>query len=381
MPISVLSVLSENWPVIDLPPPINETYTALVDLTKVSPAPVSASCPTDDSYCRSDCSGCVRSNTDIVKCPNILDWGLTLDGGPGPYTSTVLDFLDTQNIKVTFFVVGSRVYQYPEILQRIVKSGHGIGILNWSNSSLVNQTNEQVISELKWTMDAVKAAVNITPKLMRPPFVQLDDRIRNISTQLGLKPVFRDLDTYDWFSDSDPTFDLSWIVNNFTQWVADPTINSTGHISLQHDSYNQTAARIPLVIPILKNANYNIKPISVCTGDNHPYVEDVNLDGTPFATATNSSDNSNNSNDSSNTPSTTSSSNADSTNKSISKNSNNSNSNKTPLYVGITIAVIVIGLILIIGLITCYKRRRSRHASIAVFGPNVEERFAKYQRF
>ncbi|CAG8673611.1 16728_t:CDS:2 [Dentiscutata erythropus] len=303
-PISVLSVLSGDWPTVDLPPPINQTYTALVNLTSVSPAPVNISCPTgnSDSYCRTDCSGCVRSN-DIIEY-----WGLTIAGGPCPFTSTVLDFLDTQNIKVTFFVVGSRVYQYPEILQRILKSGHGIGILNWSNSSLVNQTNKQVISELKWAMEAVKAAVNVTPKLMSPPFEQLDDRIRNISTQLGLKPVLRDLDTYDWFSDGDPTFDLSWIVNNFTQWVADPTINTTGHISLQHDSYNQTATKIPLVIPILKSASYNIKPVSVCIGDNHPYVEDVNLDGSPL-------------------------------------------------------------------------RRISRHHSIAGFGPNVEERFAKYQKF
>ncbi|CAG8519202.1 9485_t:CDS:2, partial [Gigaspora rosea] len=301
-----------------------------------------------------------------------------------PFTSAILDYLDTQKIKVTFFVVGSRVYQYPEILQRIVKSGHGVGILSWSNSLLVNQSNEQVISELKWTMDSVKAAVNITPKMMRPPFGEYDDRIRNISTQLGLKIVNRDLDTYDWFSDGDPTFNISWIVNNFTQWVSDPTLNTTGHISLQHVSYNQTAIQVPLVVPIITNASYNIKPVSVCIGDNHPYVEDVNLDGTPLSNSTNNSSNNslNNSSDnalnnSSNSSSTNSSSNADNTNT-PNNQSNSNHISKVIVPVGIAAGAIILGLIAIIAAISWWKRRKNRFNSIAVFGQNVEDRFQKF---
>ncbi|CAG8686099.1 24249_t:CDS:2 [Cetraspora pellucida] len=370
MPSSILAVLPGTWPAMDLPPPTSDIYTNLVNLTKVSQAPVNplnSTCPTVNTYCRWTCDNCIRSN-DIVSCPNKLDWALTLDAGPSEYTSTVLNFLDTQNIKVTFFVVGSRVYQYPEILQRILKSGHEIGVLTWSNSWLTTQTNEQVIAELKWTMDAVKAAVNITPKFMRPPFGDYDDRIRDISTQLGLRPVIWDLDTYDWKSDGDSTFNFSWIVNNFTQWIADPNLNNTGHISIEYDLYNQTAAQVSLVVPILKNASYNIKPVSVCMGINHPYVEDVNLDGTPLPIPTNTS------NTTLNAPNSA----TNTTNQSNSNSSNSSSSNHTPIIIGVVGSIAILSLFVIIALLVCKKRKKRRFNSVAVFGVNVEDRFQKF---
>ncbi|CAG8800243.1 15196_t:CDS:2, partial [Gigaspora rosea] len=173
------------------------------------------------------------------------------------FTTAVLDYLDTQNVKVTFFVIGSNVYQNPDILLRAFKA--------------------VVIAELKYTADAIRAATNFTPKYMRPPFGDYDDRIRDISTQLGMKPTIWDLDTNDWLSNDDPRFQLPWITANFTQWVSDPTLKNTGHISLQHDLYNQTAAQIPLVVPILKKANYTIKPVHECIGDLNPYVESAAL--------------------------------------------------------------------------------------------------------
>ncbi|CAG8656550.1 20479_t:CDS:2 [Dentiscutata erythropus] len=268
LPTSIIAVLPGTWPALNVPPPANANYTKLVDTSKLRNAPVNkvnATCAATDTYCYWTCALCTRNDTDVVRCPNKLDWGLTLDDGPTSFTTSVLDYLDTQNIKVTFFVIGSNVYQNPEILQRAYKAGHQIGVHTWSHTSLTTQTTETVIAELMYTADAIKAALNVTPKYMRPPFGDYDDRIRDISTQLGMKPTIWDLDTNDWLSADDPTFQISWVVANFTQWVSDPTLATTGHISLEHDLYNQTAAQIPLVVPILKKANYTIKPVHECT--------------------------------------------------------------------------------------------------------------------
>jgi hypothetical protein len=192
----------------------------------------------------------------------------------------LLDFLLKNNLKVTFFVIGSRVFDNPEILQRAVKEGHQIGIHTWSHPSLTSLSNEQIIAELKWTEKAIQAAVQLTPKYMRPPFGDYDDRVRSIATQLGYKVVIWDKDTNDWMSNEVKGFQLTWIEGNFTQWVKEPA--TTGHISLEHDLYKQTAERAQIALPIVTNAGFTVKPVAVCLGEN-PYVEKVSLDSTSTA--------------------------------------------------------------------------------------------------
>ncbi|CAG8744378.1 18105_t:CDS:2, partial [Racocetra persica] len=119
--------------------------------------------------------------------------------------------------------------------------GHKVGVHTWSHSYLTSQSIEQVIAELQWTATIIKNVTGITPLYMRPPFSDYDDRIRNICTQLWFKVVIWDKDTNDWLSADDKTFQMTWVEGNFTQWVGEN--RTTGHISLEHDLYYQTAAQ------------------------------------------------------------------------------------------------------------------------------------------
>lgn len=52
---------------------------------------------------------------------------LTIDDGPDPeVTPKVLDILDHYQAKATFFCIGDKARQYPEICQDIIKRGHAI---------------------------------------------------------------------------------------------------------------------------------------------------------------------------------------------------------------------------------------------------------------
>ncbi|HVJ49892.1 polysaccharide deacetylase family protein [Desulfitobacterium sp.] len=54
---------------------------------------------------------------------------LTFDDGPDPtYTPRLLDLLDRYQVKATFFLVGERAAQHPELVQEIVTRGHQIGV-------------------------------------------------------------------------------------------------------------------------------------------------------------------------------------------------------------------------------------------------------------
>lgn len=59
---------------------------------------------------------------------------LTFDDGPDPvYTPVLLDLLKRERIKATFFLVGERAARYPELVLRMSREGHCIGLHNYKH--------------------------------------------------------------------------------------------------------------------------------------------------------------------------------------------------------------------------------------------------------
>ncbi len=59
---------------------------------------------------------------------------LTLDDGPDPIdTPAILDLLDRHQAKATFFVIGKKAAQHPELIREIHRRGHQIGNHSWSH--------------------------------------------------------------------------------------------------------------------------------------------------------------------------------------------------------------------------------------------------------
>lgn len=76
------------------------------------------------------CGHCERAS-DITTCKAKMSWGSSFDDGPTTYTPQLLNFLGQNNLKTTFFVVGSRVKDRPEYVQTEYMLGHTIGIHTW----------------------------------------------------------------------------------------------------------------------------------------------------------------------------------------------------------------------------------------------------------
>ena len=68
-------------------------------------------------------------------------------------------------------------------------SGHQVAVHTWSHPSLTTLTNEEVIAELGWSKQVMKDVLGVTPLYWRPPFGDIDDRIRAIGQALNLIPV------------------------------------------------------------------------------------------------------------------------------------------------------------------------------------------------
>lgn len=208
------------------------------------------------------CGGYTRV-TDITACPNKLTWGVSFDDGPGFYTQELLDYLASKNMTSTFFVIGSRIVERPQVLVEEYMSGHEIAVHTWSHRPLTMLTTAQVVAELGWARKAIKDVIGVTPTLMRPPYGDIDDRVRAISLAMGMVPVIwtstgtgATFDTNDWKvpggvvtgPQSFATFEA--ILTNAT------TLN-TGFVVLEHDLYAQT---VDLAIGYTLPAAMNFTP-------------------------------------------------------------------------------------------------------------------------
>lgn len=50
-----------------------------------------------------------------------------MDDGPSSYTSTLLDILDSHEVKASFFLLGQQIDAFPDLKDRMLHDGHFIG--------------------------------------------------------------------------------------------------------------------------------------------------------------------------------------------------------------------------------------------------------------
>ena len=125
---------------------------------------------------------------------------LTFDDGPGPSTPAVLDVLQQAQVPATFFVVGKKVANDPEMLRRILAGGHVLGNHTWSHKiprASAGWNRSTLAGEIERTRQAVLDAGGLKPCLFRPPggIVKGADRV---TRKAGLSVILWSVDTRDW---------------------------------------------------------------------------------------------------------------------------------------------------------------------------------------
>jgi peptidoglycan/xylan/chitin deacetylase (PgdA/CDA1 family) len=127
---------------------------------------------------------------------------LTFDDGPmRRYTMPILEALDEQCTKATFFAVGRMALADPETLKEVARRGHTIGSHTWSHKKLTTISATNANYELELGLSAVHAALGapVAP-FFRFPYLS-DSRAslaylagRGIGT-FGIDVDSRDFDT------------------------------------------------------------------------------------------------------------------------------------------------------------------------------------------
>jgi uncharacterized membrane protein/peptidoglycan/xylan/chitin deacetylase (PgdA/CDA1 family) len=115
---------------------------------------------------------------------------LTFDDGPDRETlPALLDLLEAERVKATFFLVGERVAAYPEAVERILAGGHTIGNHSWSHDPfLMLRSSERLERELRACQDEL-GRHGAFPLVFRPPVGITNSRLPSVLRRLGLTCV------------------------------------------------------------------------------------------------------------------------------------------------------------------------------------------------
>jgi peptidoglycan/xylan/chitin deacetylase (PgdA/CDA1 family) len=132
-----------------------------------------------------------------------LNVALTFDDGPSRWTPLVLDLLREYEAHATFFVIGARVREHPDLVKRIVAEGHELGNHTVTHPRLTEIEEDEVRREIQGGQDAVEEVLGETPRLFRAPGFHADARELAIVEELGLEAVFAHVDPQDWRPERD----------------------------------------------------------------------------------------------------------------------------------------------------------------------------------
>lgn len=200
----------------------------------------------------------IKNESDIKKVnidiqPKIINpdskmIALTFDDGPSKYTEEILNILKKNDCNATFFVLGNKVSIYSDLLIESINNGNEIGNHSYNHKWMIKLNEKDLENQISKTQDIIKEYTGYTPKLIRPTYGSLNDRIKKISS---LDIVLWNVDTLDW-KYKNP----NKIVENATKKLKD------GNIILMHDTHKQTLEALPKILEIIQKNGYTCVTIS-----------------------------------------------------------------------------------------------------------------------
>ena len=195
---------------------------------------------------------------------------LTFDDGPDPATTpAILDILHNYDLQATFFVVGARAEQHPELIKRIVSEGHTLGNHTYYHRDLTKLTPEQVLGELRDTQAVIDQALGSHSQvtLFRPPCAapyntETDSlpAFQGTMREQKMYPVMWTLDSRDWALRDQPEN----IVTNLAQ-----NTPGGGGVILFHDTQPQTVEALPKILDNYRTSGFKFTSVRGLLGEKY----------------------------------------------------------------------------------------------------------------
>ena len=196
---------------------------------------------------------------------------LTFDDGPiPPYSNIILDTLELQCVKATYFMVGEMARAYPAIVRRIYNAGMTIGTHSQTHpfrfQALSMQGVERQVDGGIASVDAALGDAKAVSPFFRIPGLGRTNAIEHFLQERGLVTWSADIDTNDWWRGTSASAVVQRAMHR---------LNQKGRgILLMHDIHPATALGLPMLLKQLKANGYRVVQV-VAAGERPKSVPDL----------------------------------------------------------------------------------------------------------
>lgn len=183
---------------------------------------------------------------------NNKEIALTFDDGPHPeFTPRLLERLKSLNVKATFFVVGEKVEESPDLTKSIVQAGHEIANHSYSHPNLKTLTEPQITEEIEKNNKAIFEACGKEPLFFRPPGGNYNETVIRTLNKVGMPLALWTYNPKDFAVPPKEALEQG-IIEHLT----------TGMVVLLHSGVQPTYDMLPSLIKKLKAQGYQFVTLS-----------------------------------------------------------------------------------------------------------------------
>ncbi len=182
----------------------------------------------------------------------------TFDDGPHPvYTLKILDILEKNNIKATFFFLGKRAQELPEIVRLVRSKGHSIGSHGYSHRPIWILPPNLTREEFEKTDRIIYSILNEKPQYIRPPWGGFNLGLLRFLNNEKRQFVLWSLDSRDW----QKGIKVEKVIERVLERI------EPGDIILFHDGRwndisRKTVEALPILIEEIRKRGYEISSLS-----------------------------------------------------------------------------------------------------------------------
>ena len=180
---------------------------------------------------------------------------LTFDDGPyKKRTERVLNLLDAECTKATFFVTGRSVRRYPEGIDAIVSRGHSVGNHSFTHNYYTAMNYEAAMTDAAEASAVISAEMGGEKVTMfRFPYVALNPELVEGIRAQGMAVIGVDVDGADW-SDISVKESIDLIMTRLDD-------RERRGVVLLHDPFGSSDKRTRLLLERLKSEKYKVVAI------------------------------------------------------------------------------------------------------------------------
>lgn len=206
-----------------------------------------------------------KYESDIATAPPINRVALTFDDGPTPEgTEHILVLLKKYNIPATFFMIGEKARQYPDLVEKVRAASHTV-IANhsWDHPNFHDLTAAAQADEV--LRNEALLGADLQPKLFRYPFGNSTCDTNQLVHARGYKIVGWHIDSCDWAFDRTGAIDIKEALScgvalqyqsDFVGHVVAAARARRGGIILMHEIHPNTLSKLEEIIDRLLAAGF-----------------------------------------------------------------------------------------------------------------------------